>query len=174
MKTTKHNPQLADTDAEGTPRRIDLTSTIHSTEMTKDELKNRIAVEQAYLNGEEIEAIDIRNQHTNEWHPCPYPVFNWDYVRYRVKPTPKYIPFDSPEKVLNAIKEHGSFVKPTTKPLAWYDRIVGITPHSVHIYDCGMASTLLPSYMQFLEEYTFADGTPCGIRVEPVDSLKAN
>lgn len=165
MKTNRHNPQLADTDAEGTPRRVDLTPTIHSTEMTKEELKNRIEVEQAYLNGEEIEAIDIRNQHTNEWHPCPYPVFNWDYARYRVKPTPKYIPFDSPEKVLNAIKEHGNFVIPIKNSVKWYSMILGVSPHNIHIYDCGMSSPMFYNYEDFLERYEFVDGTPCGIEI---------
>ena len=165
MKTNRHNPQLADMDAEGTPRRINLTPKTQSTEMTKEELKNRIAVEQAYLNGEEIEVLDIRNQHTNEWQPCPYPVFNWDYARYRIKPTPKYIPFDSPDKVLDAIKEHGPYVTLIKNPYKWYEMIMGVTPATIHIYDCGMSTHMLHDYKDFLERYEFVDGTPCGIEI---------
>lgn len=51
----------------------------------KEQTRERIAVMQAWAEGEEIECCD-RN---DEWKPCLSPAWNWVDFEYRVKPKPR-------------------------------------------------------------------------------------
>jgi len=65
--------------------------------MTKEETKERIAVMQAYVDGKEIEFWDDEDP---VWCLTSSPA--WDpSLKYRIKPTPKYRPFESAEECWN-------------------------------------------------------------------------
>lgn len=73
--------------------------------MTKEEIKRRIAVMQAYVDGMEIE---FRASNDTKWIATKNP--SWDSnISYRVKPTLKYRPFESAEECWNEMLKHEPF-----------------------------------------------------------------
>lgn len=120
--------------------------------MTKEETKERIAVMQAYVDGREIEFYDGWG-----WALTKSP--SWDTnVGYRVKPTPKYRPFESSEECWNEMAKH--------EPFGWLrsndcyafvsrlsDNKMGICINSGEIVNFETAFRL----------FKFADGTPFGV-----------
>ena len=120
-------------------------------------IREKIEIMQAYERGELIE-----NYNHGEWTLCENPMWNWGYADYRVKPKPKYIPFDTPYEFLEAQKEHGVEVKSTNTGVvccAFVDsqgRVLlvmnGIRDELNHV--CKM-----------FDDYVFLDNTPCGKQI---------
>lgn len=78
---------------------------------------------------------------------------------YRIKPEPHYRPFESAEEVMEAIKEHGDWIK-WKKNDAWNHRILSYSTSKIRYSDGDIDMTTM------FDEYTFADGTPFGKLVE--------
>ena len=53
--------------------------------MTKEEIKVRTSVQQAYLDGK---TIQVRRSSVEDWVDCDNPSFNWETFEYRAKPEP--------------------------------------------------------------------------------------
>ena len=111
----------------------------------------------AYERGEQIE-----NYYKGEWVLAKYPKWNWEYVDYRVKPKPKYVPFETAEEFITAQRKKGRFIidkKSGTKYNIFINtsNIVYLT----NIYSFSFLSTL----KKIFDEFTFTDGTPCGKEV---------
>ena len=112
---------------------------------------------QAYERGEQIERY-----YDNEWVLCKNPKWNWEYVDYRVKPKPKYVPFETAEEFITAQRKKGHFIidkKSGTKYNIFINasNIVYLT----NIYSFSFFRTL----QKIFDEFTFTDGTPCGKEV---------
>ena len=108
----------------------------------------------AYDRGEQIE-----NYYKGEWVLAKYPKWNWEYVDYRVKPKPKYVPFETAEEFITAQRKKGRFIidkKSGTKYNIFINasNIVYLT----NMYAFGFIGTL----QKIFDEFTFTDGTPCG------------
>ena len=108
----------------------------------------------AYERGEQIE-----NYYKGEWVLAKYPKWNWEYVDYRVKPKPKYVPFETAEEFITAQRKKGRFIidkKSGTKYNIFINasNIVYLT----NMYAFGFIGTL----QKIFDEFTFTDGTPCG------------
>lgn len=73
--------------------------------MNKEETKRRIAVMQAYVDGKEIEFYNGTN---GQWETLS-DVLWCSNTKYRVKPTPKYRPFESAEECWNEMAKHEPF-----------------------------------------------------------------
>ena len=69
--------------------------------------KEMIEVMQAYDRGEQIER---RDRCGNNWFLAPVPSWDWVQYEYRVKPKPKYVPFETAEEFLTAQRKKGRFV----------------------------------------------------------------
>ena len=111
----------------------------------------------AYERGEQIE-----NYYKGEWVLAKYPKWNWEYVDYRVKPKPKYVPFETAEEFITAQRKKGRFIidkKSGTK----YNIFINASNivYLVNIYSFSFLSTL----KKIFDEFTFTDGTPCGKEV---------
>jgi hypothetical protein len=72
--------------------------------MTKVDLKYRIEVEQAFLDGKKIQVQDDSNK---TWYDTENPSFSWFLMSYRIKPESKTVPY-SFEELCEAIKIHGN------------------------------------------------------------------
>lgn len=84
----------------------------------------------------------------------------WDNIEYRVKPEPKYRPFKDAEECWQEMQKHKPFawVKSTLfKDLALVKRV---TTLYVEI------NRDIIDYKDALEKFTFADGTPFGVKLE--------
>lgn len=119
--------------------------------------KEMVEIMLAYDRGEQIE-----NYYKGEWVLAKYPKWNWEYVDYRVKPKPKYVPFETAEEFITAQRKKGHFIidkKSGTKYNIFINasNIVYLT----NIYSFSFFRTL----QKIFDEFTFTDGTPCGKEV---------
>ena len=125
--------------------------------------KDMIEVMQAYERGEQIEIRMKTIPENDEWDTMTQePEWNWSDFDYRVKPKPKYVPFETAEEFITAQRKKGRFVidkKSGTKYNIFINasNIVYLTS----MYSFGFIGTL----QKIFDEFTFTDGTPCGKKV---------
>lgn len=112
-----------------------------------------IAVLQAYKEGKTIE---VRLQGSQYWTEIPDPIWNFLSYDYRVKPEHHYRPFKSAEEVMEAIKEHGDWVRLNITD--WISRLIGYSDKCVDF--TGYHN--IP-FEEAFRKITFADGTPFGV-----------
>ena len=133
--------------------------------MTREEAKELLPVIQAFAEGK---VIQCRSSITNEWRDFDEPAFNGVIDNYRIKPEPKYRPFESLEECWQEMLKHQPFgwliEKVNKKEMVHIGRIYDIPNNAFitlsidegHNYSSG----------HFFRTYTFADGTPFGIKLE--------
>ena len=125
-------------------------------------IKEMIDVMQAYERGERIECLN----EFGEWESYGTPTWDWFHKDYRVKPKPKYVPFETPEEFLTALRKHGDGL------IRIYNDEV-LKSHNISIRHDGLVYDHTEkedgsdcSYVGYLQElfieYKMADGTPCG------------
>ena len=130
--------------------------------------KEMIEVMQAYERGEQIECRDLG---TEPWYPVSNdpdwdndPDWNMSDFEYRIKPKLTYRPYKNAQEFLQAQKEHGMNIRRKgcnyyRLPLYITDTLIGVQyPRSN-----GNIVSIDKSYEDLLREYTWQDGTPCGI-----------
>lgn len=125
--------------------------------MTFEETKKVVSLMQAWLDGKTIQSFDRIDQ---AWYDDPEPGWNFSYCEYRIKPEPQCIPFQSAEEVLEAIKEHGDWVKRQNNLLLCL-KIVAFSEKELILGDDSHCPLVRAS-----DECIFADGTPFGKIVE--------
>lgn len=120
----------------------------------------KISVMQAYRDGAEIECID---KHVSDdiWEICDNPGWNWTKCDYRVKPSPKYRPYNNTTEFLIMQKEHGPYLCINKEKHTF------IIPTSVVIG--GVEFTQLGESITYgwellFKNFTWQDGTPCGVK----------
>lgn len=132
--------------------------------MTKEEAKEFYPILQAYAEGKVIECRTkpgtISSCIPNEWTEMKEIGF-WDGIEYRIKPDPKYRPFKDAEECWQEMLKH--------QPFGWVkckeDGSLGlitliISEENIFINGIGCNSE------RTMRGYTFADGTPFGVKVE--------
>ena len=119
--------------------------------------KEMIEVMQAYDRGEQIER---RDRCGNNWLLAPIPSWDWVQYEYRVKPKPKYVPFDTPEEFLEAQRVHGEVLedKENGVKMTAYVNKNGIVACAKFFSNTWIVSNL----QNILRDYQFKDGMPCG------------
>lgn len=126
--------------------------------MNRNQAKQMMPIIQAFAEGKAIESRCIKGD-TSLWYDDKDPSFDNDF-EYRIKPEQRYRPFKDAEECWQEMQKHKPFgwVKSTLfKDLALVQR----------------ANTLyveinrdIIDYKDALEKFTFADGTPFGVKVE--------
>ena len=119
----------------------------------------------AFERGEQIEFMSKNLRSSADWTTMTQePEWNWSDFDYRVKPKPTYRPYNNAAECLAAQKEHGMNIRRKgcnyyRLPLYITDTLIGIQyPRSN-----GYVVSIDKSYEDLLREYTWQDGTPCGI-----------
>lgn len=135
--------------------------------MTREEAKELLPIIQAFAAGKQIQdSIDcVRWFDTNE--------INLEYegqkIKHRIKPEPKYRPFKTREECWNEMMKHQPFGWLKSKKngrlrcigeVSWSDEF-----ETVYIA-LSTSESLSRSANSIFDEYTFADGTPFGIKDE--------
>ena len=124
--------------------------------------KEMIEVMQACERGEQIEFC-YTDEVIKVWQDTNgKPLWNWGDTDYRVKPKPKYVPFETAEEFITAQRKKGRFIidkKSGTK----YNIFINASDivYLTNMYSFSWFGTL----QKIFDEFTFTDGTPCGKEV---------
>lgn len=123
-------------------------------------VSEQIAIMKAYEDGKTIERT-IRDE--SEWKSLDYVEdYPFDFVlnEYRIKPKPKYRPYESVEEAFQAAKGHGFWVKCKNKE----------SLRTIYDFGCGTCGDLyLNGYdaLKFLKDFVwYDDGSPCGVKID--------
>ena len=129
--------------------------------MTREEAKELIPIIQAFADGKTIEFFK-----QGEWMELNDPDFMWSADNYRVKPEPKYRPFESLEECWNEMLKH--------KPFGWLkSKSDGIASIVGCVYAGKDRDVRLVwatnehsdfSVSIVFDDCVFADGTPFGVK----------
>ena len=132
--------------------------------MTREEAKELLPIIQAWAEGKNIQFLS-----DGEWHDINQADFTCYPDKYRIKQEPKYRPFNTQEECWNEMLKHQPFGWLKSKKYGRY-RCIGEVSWSdafetVYIA-LSTSESLSRSSDSMFEEYTFADGTPFGIKDE--------
>ena len=114
--------------------------------MERKNTKELLPIITAFAEGKEIQFF-----HCGTWNDLPYPKFDEEPYLYRIKPEPKYRPFKSVEECWNEMQKH--------QPFGW---LKSKTSLQLNTYEISEYS----DWERRFNNYTFADGTPYGIKEE--------
>ena len=123
--------------------------------MTREQAKEILPIIEAFSKGKTIERFNPGN---GEWEELKNPSFDLDNSFYRIKREPKYRPFKNHEECWQEMQKHQPFgwVKSTLfKDFALVKRVT--------ILYVEINKDII-DYKDSLEKFTFADGTPFGIK----------
>ncbi len=131
--------------------------------MTKEEAKYFYPILQAFAEGKVIECrtkpSSLKGSDTpNEWTEMKEFVF-FNNSEYRIKPAPKYRPFKNKEECWQEMLKHQPFAWVKEKHSDRYSLITEVNRLSIKVKEeCLFTAGAI--------YYTFADGTPFGIKIE--------
>ena len=131
--------------------------------MTKEEAKHFYPILQAFAEGKVIECrtkpsfiegLDV----PNNWMEMKE-VEYWNNTEYRIKPEPKYRPFKDVKECWQEMLKHQPFAWVKEKHSDRYNPITEVNRLSIKVKEeCLFTDGAI--------YYTFADGTPFGIKIE--------
>ena len=133
--------------------------------MDRNQAKEFYPILQAFAEGKEIECrtkpsamkgTDV----PNDWSEMKEIEF-WNNTEYRIKPEPKYRPFANAEECWTEMLKHQPFGWVKIEDL--YRNIANVTICSITFADNEARDV---EYEQAFKNYTFADCTPFGVKVE--------
>ena len=124
--------------------------------MTREEAKKLLPFIQAFSEGKTIQSKCITDE-MPLWWDDNNPTFKIDDFDYRIKPEPRYRPFNNARECWEEMQKHQPFGWLKSGKLLMYIISIGegITVHN-RISNCGYSFKSAVSL-------TFADGTPFGI-----------
>ena len=128
----------------------------------KEEVKSVMNIIQAFVDGKTIQAID---PYEDEW--VNQAGLNFEALfegQYRIKPEQKYRPFANAEECWREMQKHQPFgwIKPKSDDVIGKFMLIDSLMDKV----VTVRTNVRFKYHELLEHYTFADGTPFGVKVE--------
>lgn len=128
--------------------------------MNRKEAAELLPIIQAYAEGKEIEIFD---KTMKMWETAMLPHFDCDSKFYRIKPEAKYRPFKDAEECWTEMQNHQPFGWIKGKGDEHHSLITSIIADEEEVYINGISGFVLDEIM---EHYTFADGTPFGVKTK--------
>ena len=122
-------------------------------------VSEQIAIMIAY---QDCNTIEQKRFDRAEWESILYVEdFPFDFVsnKYRIKPFPKYRPYESVDEAFNEAEKHGFWVKSKDKhSLFFIDSFEAAGNGDIYIGHCHVGA--------FIEKFIwFDDGSPCGVKI---------
>ena len=130
--------------------------------MNRNQAKELLPIIQAYAEGKAIESRCIKGD-KSLWYDDEDPSFDND-LEYRIKPEPKYRPFKNAEECWQEMLKHQPFgwIKPKSDDVIGKFMLIDSLMDKV----VTVRTNVRFKYHELLEHYTFADGTPFGVKEE--------
>ena len=127
--------------------------------MNRKEAKELMPIIQAFAEGKTIQyydsLIDIA-----DWEDCENPNFENLTYKFRIKPEPTYRPFVNAEECWQEMQKHQPFGWLKSKKDGYYSFITMLNYRfRLNGYDGWR-------FDDVIKRFTFADGTPFGVKVE--------
>lgn len=116
--------------------------------MNRQQAKDLLPIIQAFAEGKPIEYRALGYEH---WGRATTPTFNIASYEYRIKPKPKYRPFEDAEECWQEMLKH--------QPFGW----IKYKEENKYTTYCNIDGNC--DFELDFEEYTFADGNIFGIKV---------
>ena len=131
--------------------------------MTREEAKELLPIMQAFAEGK---TIQFRENINNMWKDIIWPSFNKSPSTYRIKPEPEYRPFKTQEECWAEMQKHQPFGWVHENSSGHYKHINNLYTNNISFQETESAesSNFKWSFSVLLKSYTFADGTPFGIK----------
>ena len=128
--------------------------------MNREQAKKLLPIIQAFAEGK-----TVQYKIEKEWIQTNVPTFNPYLWEYRIKPEPKYRPFKDAEECWQEMQKH--------QPVGWLkDKEEGYKVTITRVNDDENTGIMAINGKSewtlegIIEYYTFADGTPFGIKEE--------
>ena len=146
--------------------------------MTREEAKELLPIIQALADGKQIQD---KIEGLTDWVDTDEInlEYNGQKIKHRIKPEPKYRPFKSQEECWQEMFKHQPFGWVYSKNESCYYCIISVEENRIELSPTEQSCYVEPpkeyylqnSYVDFVTvledyEYTFADGTPFGIKEE--------
>ena len=127
--------------------------------MTREETKRRAELYSALADGK---TIQVQNPNGGEWFDVKIETLRsiCEELNYRIKPGPKYGPFETQEECWNEMLKH--------QPFGWVKSPRGELFCIDKVFEEGIVYKHSSCHFnEYLEgQYSFVDGTPFGIKEE--------
>lgn len=129
--------------------------------MNRNQAKELLPIIKAFSEGKVIESRCIKGD-TSLWYDDKDPSFDDDF-EYRIKPESKYRPFKDRQECWQEMQKH--------QPFGWIADIdscryiLAVGEGSV-VFKSFNSSDFCKSFDEVMDTYTFADGTPFGVKEE--------
>ena len=144
--------------------------------MINEQIKQLVAVLQAYVNGKTIQYYDVdysfkiahpgERNFNNKWVDVDEDhIFKLDLYEYRIKPEPNYRPFRDVEECWQEMLNHRPFGWIKDKEDGHYAMVTTVDVVEGEKY-IAISGNNLWSFDDTMNNYTFSDGTPFGINIE--------
>ena len=133
--------------------------------MDRNQAKEFYPILQAFAEGKVIEFKTkpgtISTSIPNEWTEMEEIRF-WSNVEYRIKPDPKYRPFKDAEECWQEMLKHQPFGWIKGKEDEYHTFITTVDNND----EMSLSGNSGWSFLGIMNNYTFADGTPFGMKEE--------
>ena len=128
--------------------------------MDRERAKELLPIIQAFAEGKKVEMALFDNDGAiSEWADVFFPIWSDDHI-YRIKPEPKYRPFEDAEECWEEMQKH--------QPFGWILFLNG-TDFKFRSFICSVYKGIIevcdrPQYTfkDAFRAFTFADGNPFG------------
>ena len=132
--------------------------------MTREEAKKLLPIIQAFAEGK---TIQFKTKDRPWFDLLDNNLEMREVFKYRIKPEPKYRPFKNQEECWNEMHKHSNFGWIKGNVTGEYKQIVRIYNYNAElIFNIGYNGSADYSPEMMFSSYTFADGTPFGIKEE--------
>ena len=129
---------------------------------TREETKKLLPIIRAFAEGK-----TIQYKFSEGWRDLDELTALSDMSKYRIKPEPKYRPFKNQEECWDEMHKHPNFGWIKGNTTGEYKQIVRIYNYkSELIFNIGYNGSADYSSEIMFSSYTFADGSPFGIKEE--------
>lgn len=122
--------------------------------MNREQAKKLLPIIKAFVEGKTIQT-SIKNR---EWEDLTDDIEFYSDDKYRIKPEPKFRPFQNAEECWQEMQKH--------EPFGWLKAIRFPVYQVINYVDnIGVnINSVSTSFNEAMEHYTFSDGTPFGVK----------